>query len=148
MPPHSTFLKLASTLALLALCLGATAHAAPAAADPSGISSSTYVQTFFGLLLIVVLIAGMAWYARKLSGGQSFGRNLMRVVGGVALGPRERIVLVEVGEQWLVIGLVPGQIRTLHTLPKGQLPDDLPTAGEGNFASWLKLMTEKRQRDA
>lgn len=148
MPPHSTFLKPAATLALSALCLGATAHAAPAAADPGGISNGTYVQTFFGLLLIVVLIAGLAWYARKLSSGQAFGRNLMRVVGGVALGPRERIVLVEVGEQWLVIGLVPGQIRTLHTLPKGELPADQPPAGDGSFAGWLKLMTEKRQRDA
>lgn len=119
-----------------------------AAADPSGISAGTYVQTFFGLLLIVALIAGMAWYARKLSGGQPFGRNLMKVVGGVALGPRERIVLVEIGDQWLVIGLVPGQIRTLHTLPKGEMPAAQPGDGEKPFASWLKLMTEQRKPHA
>ena len=43
----------------------------------------------------------------------------MKIVGGVALGPRERIVLLEVGEEWLVIGVVPGQIRTLHRMVKG-----------------------------
>ena len=49
--------------------------------------------------------------------------GVMKIVGGVALGPRERIVLVEVGETWLVIGIVPGQIRTLHQLPKGSSVD-------------------------
>ncbi|HRE15510.1 MAG TPA: flagellar biosynthetic protein FliO [Rhodocyclaceae bacterium] len=123
--------------------------AAPEApADPSGISAGTYIQTFFGLLLIVALIAGMAWYARKLSGGQPFGRHLMRVVGGVSLGPRERIVLVEIGEQWLVIGLVPGQIRTLATLPKGELPPGQSSEGEKPFASWLKQMIEQRKNHA
>jgi flagellar protein FliO/FliZ len=37
------------------------------------------------------------------------------------IGTRERIVLVEIGDTWIVVGLVPGQIRTLHTLPKGEL---------------------------
>jgi flagellar biogenesis protein FliO len=42
----------------------------------------------------------------------------MKVVGGVALGPRERIVLLEIGDEWLVIGVVPGQIRTCTGWPK------------------------------
>lgn len=141
---HSTAL----TFLLLAVQSPWLSASTAPASDPSGISAGTFVQTFFGLLLIVALIAGMAWYARKLSGGQPFGKNLMRVVGGVALGPRERIVLVEIGEQWLVIGLVPGQIRTLHTLPKGQLPAELAGEGQKPFATWLKQMTEKRNSNA
>lgn len=109
-----------------------------------GIPSSTFFQAFIGLAIIVILLAGTAWIARKMSGGKGFGQGGLRVIGGVALGPRERLVLVEVGDSWLVVGIVPGQIRTLHTLPKGELPT--PASGQQGqvFAHWLKQMMEKR----
>ena len=72
----------------------------------------------------------------------------MKVIGGVALGPRERLVLVEVGDTWLVIGLVPGQIRTLHRLPKGSDFDIADTTGsstEAPFKQWLKSVSERNR---
>lgn len=100
------------------------------------------------LLFIVALLLGVVWLARKLSGGKGFGQGGMRVLGGVALGPRERLVLVEVGDTWLVIGLVPGQIRTLHRLPKGSSAAPAPaTPAEANFAHWLKNISERRRND-
>ncbi len=89
-----------------------------------------------------------AWLARKVSGGKGFGQGGMKVIGGVALGPREKLVLVEVGDTWLVIGLVPGQIRTLHQLPKGS-DFDLSQAAQDNadapFKQWLKTVTERNR---
>ncbi|HEX5804556.1 MAG TPA: flagellar biosynthetic protein FliO [Azospira sp.] len=100
---------------------------------------STLLQTFAGLALILGLFVAAAWLARRLNGGRTLlgGGGPMRVVGALALGPRERIVLVEVAETWLVIGLAPGQMRTLHTLPKGELPP-AATAGDHQFAHWLR----------
>lgn len=110
-----------------------------------GVSVGTYVQAMLALGLIVSLLLGTAWLARKVSGGKGFGQAGMRIVGGVALGPRERIVLVEVGDTWLVVGIVPGQIRTLHTLPKGEvLPDGHSPANDKTFAQWLKQIVERR----
>jgi flagellar protein FliO/FliZ len=73
----------------------------------------------------------------------------MKVIGGVALGPRERIVLLEVGDEWLVIGIVPGQIRTLHRMAKGNsLPeDDQPASAEIPFAQWLRSISDRRNND-
>lgn len=125
-------------------CLISPAFAAGETAAP-GVSSGSFLQAFLGLLVIVALLVGTAWFARKLSGGRGFGQGGMKIIGGVAIGPRERIVLLEVGEHWLVIGIVPGQIRKLHTLPKGEL-ENFPAfnLAEKPFAQWLKNMTERR----
>ena len=91
---------------------------------------------------------GAAWLARKISGGKVFGQGGMKIIGGVALGPRERLVLVEVGDTWLVIGLVPGQIRTLHQLPKGNDPDlsDVTNnSADAPFKQWLKSISERNR---
>lgn len=121
------------------------------AAEPAspGISTGTYLQAALALSLIVALLAGTAWLARKVSGGKRFGQGGMKVIGGVALGPRERIVLLEIGEEWLVIGIVPGQIRTLHKLPKGTPFQELGLSStEGKpFAQWLSNISERRPHD-
>ena len=120
-----------------------------AAASSNGIGTGSYVQALLALLLIVAVLLGTAWLARKVSGGRMFGQGGMKVIGGIALGPRERLVLVEVGETWLVIGIVPGQIRTLHHLPKGApLPEDLAAAPTPSFSTWLQSVSERRNNNA
>ena len=123
-------------------------HALAAEPPAPGVSSGSYLQAALALALIVGLLIGAAWLARKISGGKVFGQGGMKVIGGVALGPRERLVLVEVGDTWLVIGLVPGQIRTLHQLPKGTEPK-LAEATNGTadapFTQWLKSVSERNR---
>jgi flagellar protein FliO/FliZ len=113
-----------------------------------GVSSGSYLQAMLALALIIAVLLGTAWLARKVSGGKVFGQGGMKVIGGVALGPRERLVLVEVGDTWLVIGLVPGQIRTLHQLPKGSDCDITGTAtgdSDAPFKQWLKSISERNR---
>lgn len=115
---------------------------------PAGVSSGTYLQAALALALIVSLLAGTAWLARKVSGGKGFGQGGMKIVGGVALGPRERIVLLEVGNEWLVVGIVPGQIRTLHRLDKGTIPSDGQLASADKpFTQWLHGIAERRNHE-
>ena len=129
------------------LLLFPVAAQASEAASP-GVSSGTYLQAGFALILIVGLLAATAWMARKVSGGKGFGQAGLKVIGGVALGPRERIVLVEVGDDWLVIGVVPGQIRTLHRLAKGSLPEGaLPAGADKPFAQWLQGIANRQPHD-
>lgn len=130
---------------LLLIPLSSTA----AETAPPIVSAGTYIQTGLALALIVGLLIGFTWLARKLSGGKGFGQGSMKIVGGVALGPRERIVLLEVGDEWLVIGIVPGQIRTLHRLAKdATITDNTPSASaEKPFSQWLQNITERRKYD-
>jgi flagellar protein FliO/FliZ len=128
----------------LALALFAgSSLAQTAAAETPGLSASLLLQTVLALLLVIGILFLAAYLLRRLNGGRGFGSTgPLRVVGGLMIGTRERIVLVEIADTWIVVGLVPGQIRTLHTLPKGELQ---PAGdGERHFAQWLKQLTERR----
>lgn len=85
---------------------------------PPAVSSGNIVQIIFSLLLVLAAIVLVAWLLRRMNMVQQGPGNLLKVLGGVAVGQRERIVLVEVNDTWLVVGVGPNQIRTLHSLPK------------------------------
>lgn len=103
-------------------------------------------QVLFGLGLVLGAIAGTAWLLRKFSPGQVAASGALRVVGGVAVGPKERVVLVDVGETRLVLGVAPGHISTLHQMPRPAEEPGVATyeSPAGPFYARLKEMLEKR----
>ena len=110
----------------------------PLTTEPVGMVD--YVQMFLGLALVLVLIFGMAWLIRRMGRFQQLGQGALRVLGGLSVGQRERIVLIQAGETQLLIGLAPGQIRTLHVLDKPvavNTPHAVPAA---SFADRLQAV--------
>jgi flagellar protein FliO/FliZ len=131
-----------ATLSLAFMGTVAPSFAADTPVSP-GVSAGTMLQTFLGLILILVLFLGAAWLARRLGAGNAFpgSRGPLKVVGGISLSSRERILLLEIEETWLVVGVGPGQMRTLHTLPKGSLPP--PDGTDSPFGHWLQQFRKK-----
>lgn len=137
-----SFLLTRGGYALAFALLGAPALAQTAGAEAPGVSGTAIVQMLLGLALIIAVLFAGAYVLRKVNGGRSFGNSgPLRMVGALMLSPRERIILVEVGDRWIVVGVVPGQIKTLHTLDKGELPAQ---TGDKPFSLWLKQMTERK----
>lgn len=129
-------------VAVTLACVSTGLFAQTTAPEPPGVSASAILQTLLGLALIVGILFVGAYVLRRLNDGKRFGANgPMKVLGGLSISPRERIMLVEVGDTWLVVGVVPGQIRTLHTLPRGELPPG--NQDEKPFGQWLKQITER-----
>lgn len=113
----------------------------------SAVSAGSFLQMIFSLLLVLAAVVAVAWVLKRLNAPQLGNASVLKVISGVAVGQRERIVLVEVSDTWLVVGVAPGQVRTLHTLPKNTLPPvDTPSgeAADTKFKQWLKLVMEKR----
>ena len=81
---------------------------------PLGVQS--LLQTGGGLFLILLMIIGGAWLFKRYGQLPTLGKGLIRILGGVSVGPRERVMLLEVDNTRLLVGVAPGQIRTLHIL--------------------------------
>jgi flagellar protein FliO/FliZ len=110
--------------------------AGAAAIEPS--FAGGLAQTLAGLAVVLALIFGAAWVLRRLNVGGSPAGSAIRLVASQSLGQRERVVLVEVAEQWLVIGVAPGSVSAIASLPKGALP--AAPAAPPAFASLLARM--------
>ena len=101
------------------------------------------LQGLFGLALVLGLIWGAAWLVKRLAPTTLRSTNLLKIVSMTSVGQRERIVVVEINDTWLIVGVAPGRVNALHTLPKGQ---SLPAEREGaNFNNWLTKAREKLQ---
>jgi flagellar protein FliO/FliZ len=82
-----------------------------------------FLQMFAGLAVVIAAIAGCAWLARRAGLAQASGGRLMTLVAALPVGQKERVVVVELGEQWLVLGIAPGRVSQIATLPRGTLPE-------------------------
>ncbi|WP_434707913.1 flagellar biosynthetic protein FliO [Pseudomonas sp. R1-1] len=140
---------LALPLSVLAAEPGTTA-AAPAATAPmvnSGVAGQL-TQLVFGLLLVLGLIFFLAWLLRRVQQAGPAGKGqVIELIGSRALGPRDRLMLVQVGNEQILLGLSPGSITALHVLKE---PVEVPTASEKatpEFAQHLLKILGKDQKD-
>jgi flagellar protein FliO/FliZ len=101
-------------------------------------------------IAIVAMIPLALWLLKRSPYGASLGAtgtgSITRTVSSMALSPSQRIVTIEVGagdaKQWLVLGVTPQNITTLHTMVPQEL-GTTPAAGPVSFASLLSKMHKR-----
>lgn len=141
--------ELICLLATLSFGCYALPASATTAANASSISDGGLLQVVLGLGLVLAIIAGAAWLFRRFGGIAKGPASMIKVIGGSAVGQRERVVLVEVADTWLVIGVTPGHVTALHSMPKGENRASIPDstgdpARNARFSAWFKQVMEKR----
>lgn len=117
--------------------------AAPAV---SGSIGGQLTQLVLGLLLVVGLIFGLAWLMRRVQRAGPGNGQVIEMIGSRALGPRDRLVLVQVGEEQILLGLTPGRITPLHVL-KQPVEVAQTQAATPEFAQRLMELLGKDQKD-
>ena len=101
------------------------------------------MQLILGLGLVLGTILAMAWLLRKVSVLPGQHRKL-KVVAALSLGHKERAVLVQVGEEQMLLGVSQGQVTLLKSFEQPVIvPDQL--APESAFARKLNQYISKRK---
>ncbi|MHB1352766.1 MAG: flagellar biosynthetic protein FliO [Thiobacillus sp.] len=75
------------------------------------------LSVFVSLALILGGFVAIAWLARRYLPGMA-SQGVVKVIGTTSVGPRERVVVVEIDDTWLTLGVGGGNVRLLHTSPK------------------------------
>ncbi|TWC57796.1 flagellar protein FliO/FliZ [Pseudomonas sp. SJZ080] len=122
----------------------ATAASAPAVS--SGVAGQL-TQLVLGLLLVLGLIFFLAWLLRRVQQAGPAGKGqVIELIGSRALGPRDRLILVQVGNEQILLGLSPGTITALHVLKE---PVQVPATEKATpeFAQRLMELMGKDQKD-
>lgn len=89
------------------------------AAQPTPfVGSSEIVSMLTSTAVVIAVIVALGWlYSRsKLAGTGS--RDVIQVVASRALGAKERLLLVEIADQQLLIGMTSANVQTLHVFEK------------------------------
>lgn len=96
--------------------------------------ASALAQTFLWLMVVVGLILLLAWLAKRLGGVHLQNAAGMKMLSILPVGNKEKVALIQVGEQQLLIGIAPGRVTTLHVFdePVTGLPKSSPHSAETN----------------
>ena len=133
-------MRLRSLIAGIATGASGTCGAADEAVG-MGLGSGL-LQATLGLAVVLALIWGAAWLLRRVAPTGSASRSPIKIIAAQSLGQREKVVLVEFADNWLLLGVTPHQITSLQTLAKSVLPEPAPVAAP--FARLLALAKNKR----
>ncbi|MFP1834739.1 flagellar biosynthetic protein FliO [Lonsdalea quercina] len=107
-------------------------------------SALTQVSAVLGGILLFILL--LAWLAKKLGvAPQARNNQMMKVVSSCPVGQREKVVIVEVDDTWLVLGVTAQQVTPLHTLP-AKVIDDANASAQANPADFRKLLSKVMNR--
>ncbi|WOJ93311.1 flagellar biosynthetic protein FliO [Congregibacter variabilis] len=131
-------------LALLPLSLASVARAqetvsdATVSAAPELFSASYLFQVLGSLVLVFVCLFAVVYFLKRFNGTGVGSGSALRVLGSANVGQREKVVLMEVGGEQLLIGVAPGSVRKIHVLAEPVIEGDSSATASPDFAAVLR----------
>jgi flagellar protein FliO/FliZ len=89
------------------------------------------LRIVISLAVVVALIGVLALILRRLPGWGLTRAGELRLLGTMAVGSRERVVLMEIGGSRILLGVAPGRVQTLHILPAEDGTQPAPARATG-----------------
>jgi flagellar protein FliO/FliZ len=87
---------------------------------PTADLTSAAIRMVLGLAVVLALLGATAWVSRRFRAGAQARGGQIEVISGLSLGARERVVLIRVGGDQVLVGVSPSGMRALHVLNQNQ----------------------------
>ena len=127
---------------LFATALPVLVPALAAASDGAAVGTSVTVPSWLGvsgnLALLVAAIIAVGWLLRRQLAGPSLGANPIRILAAQNLGARDRLLVVEVADQQLLLGQTSHGIATLYVAKQPLIEAATDSAVTTSFADRLR----------
>ncbi|MEZ6874504.1 flagellar biosynthetic protein FliO [Enterobacter sp. KBR-315C3_2022] len=115
--------------------------------QPSAVPGSPLLQVSGALFGIIAFILIAAWLAKRFGlAGKTVAARGLKVSASASLGPRERVVIVDVEDARLVLGVTASNVNLLHTLPPAPAAQDAVAENPADFQSVMKSLLKRSGR--
>lgn len=120
-----------------------TPTSTPAPGVGSGIVTANPTMVIAGLLLVILMIVTVAWLLRRVGGVQMLGGQSMTVVSALSVGAREKVVLIDVEGEQILLGVAPGRVSHLKSFDEPVV--EPKRSKSGDFSSTIRrLLVDSR----
>jgi len=134
----TALLTVVSALSIYSAKAQDSAAAAKVSEAPELFSAGYLAQVVGSLLLVFVCLFGVVYLLKRFNHVGGGTGSVLRVIGSTSVGQREKVVLLEVGNEQLLIGVAAGSVRTLHVLEERVTNDKSAGKQTADFAAVLR----------
>lgn len=78
------------------------------------------IRMIGSLVAVLALLAACSWGLRRWRDRRSVSSEAIEIVSGISLGSKERIVLLRIGTEQVLVGVSPAGMRRLHVIKPGR----------------------------
>ena len=111
---------------------------------PAVISTESTLQMMGGLILVLAIIT---WLLKRFALIPTTATGTLKVVATTGIGQRERVVVVEIDNTWLVLGVAPGRVNKLHAMDKPALDTTDKTRNDPSTEAFAAQLNESIQKN-
>ena len=134
--------------ALLVVLFSMPLSAIAETSNTSPLKSDYMGNLLLSLGLVVGLILALAWLVKRFNVIPQQNQGLIKVLSTLALSSRDRIALIQVGEEQLLISLTPGNITKLHSLKSPiAITEDIQDSFKSKFKNVVNEQLNKNKED-
>jgi len=122
---------------------GNTLVKTPSINEAEPFALSNILQMLAGLAFVVVLILLLGWFYRRFGTPQAGNSGDFRIVAGISMGQRERVVMLQVGDHQILLGVGPGHVEKIHVFDEPVI-SVTKSSGADSFAERLASVIKHR----
>jgi len=111
---------------------------------PAVSTSAFFGEVMAGLIIVLLMIFALAWMVKRMGAGSFLTNQHMKIVASVAMGTRERVVVLDVGGKQILLGITPQNINTLHVFDEPVFSELTDNQAPSDFAQKIKYFMQKR----
>lgn len=119
-------------IVLFSIAASLAATFAYAQTESTGLGAGYAIKTFVSLLVVLFLIVALVWLLKRMQGITASSSAAMQILASLPVGPREKLMLVQVGNEQLLIGVTSSNVQFIKAMDE---PVDLTSTGAKGAAS-------------
>ncbi len=108
-------------------------------------TSNMIIQVLIALAIVTAAIFALAWVVKRLGNTHLLQQRNLKVLSTMPLGTREKVILIEVENQKILLGVTPSNISSLHVFSASEESSSTDTEEDKTESQTNGIQTNNTQ---